>query len=315
MAVAIAAPARADSAASPGTPPPAVVDCYDAASDTVSRVLFGECHGQIVSSAEAKAIAAKHERQLKQALGHTQFGAPNGLHLTSIGTGFYTDDQGHLLTNYHVVEGCGTLTVRIAGNDPIVAKILGFDEHLDLALLQADFEADASAEFPLEEDPVPDPYVAIVGYPDQGLPPLAPFLTPGVLLQDSANVEGTPHLVIHADLRHGNSGGPIFDRHGRVVGMINAKLDTARYFAATGETLTDLGLGIPRRALTDFLGRNNVSHETAGVDRTFDERQLLARAEHFVARVECWNGPSTPAGGDPAPTASSQPQSSSPTAP
>jgi len=309
IATAGAAFADAPAPASSEAPPAAVVYCYDTARDLVARVLLGDCHGKIVTPAEADAINAKHDDRLRQSLSRSDYNTRGGLHLAGIGTGFYTDDEGRLLTNYHVVDDCSALTVRINSDETLQARPLAVDSIVDLALLQVDTQSSTTAEFPPEGTLFTDTFVAVVGFPNQGLPPLEPFLTPGVLLQQTANVGGREHMVIRADLRHGDSGGPIFDREGRVIGIINAKLDTARYFNATGMTVTDIGLGIPRHTVVEFLQRNNATHEESTGAGILDERQILKRASGFVVRVECWRGPSAPAAAQSTGTAAPSPAS------
>jgi serine protease Do len=291
IAAALPAAAHADDSAPPGNgaaPPQAVVYCYEAARGIVSLVLLGECHGKIVSEAEAAAIRDKRENQIKNALTHRAPRSHDGLHMVSLGTGFYTDDSGRLLTNDHVVEGCTVVTVRAGIDDEIPADVLAIDRMLDLALLKADTQTGATAEFPALGAILSDTSVAIVGYPTQGLAPLEPLATPGMVMRNTVNIGGSDHLVMHADLRHGNSGGPILDRLGRVIGMVNAKLDSPAYYSATGLNVTDVGFGIPGRTVVDFLTRNNASHEESygGEALTLDE--ILKRARAFVVRTECW---------------------------
>ncbi len=266
----------------------AVVDCYDAARDTVARVLASECHGKIVSEEEARAIREKRESQVKRALSRRGLGSTDGLRMVSLGTGFYTDDSGHLLTNNHVVDHCNALTARVGIDDEISAQVAAIDAALDLALLKANTETGATAEFPAAGTVLPDTFVAIIGYPDQGLPPLEPLATPGKVLQSAVNIGGSNHIVMRADLRHGNSGGPIFDRLGRVVGIVNAKLNSAAYYSATGLNLTDIGLGIPGRAIVEFLRRNGASHEESRGGEALTLAEILTRARGFVVRIECW---------------------------
>jgi S1-C subfamily serine protease len=300
IAAALLGAVRADETVPPpplnGPPVRAVVNCYDAARDGVARVLVGECHGKVISDDEAQAIIEKRESRLKQALGRRAPGSRDGLHLVSLGTGFYADDRGRLLTNNHVIDGCGEVTVRAdmaSDTDPgrdheIPAHVVAVDMALDLAILQADSQTGATAEFPAAGTMLADTSVAIVGFPDQGLPPLEPLATPGMVLQRSANIAGYEHIVIRADLRHGNSGGPIFDRQGRVIGLVNAKLNSAAYFSATGLTLTDIGLGIPGRAVIEFLRRNDATYEESQGGENLTIAQILQRARSFVVRTECW---------------------------
>src|SRR5579862_1526902 len=293
IAIAAALPAAAhadDSASGNGaSPPQAVVWCYEATREVVSRVLLGECHGKIITDSEAAAIREKRESQIKRALQRRAAGSTEGLHLASLGTGFYIDDSGHLLTNYHVVDDCTVVTVNPGTTDvEISADVVAVDRALDIALVKADTNTGATAEFPAVGTVLAGPSVAIVGYPTQGLPPLDPLATPGFLIENAATIGGVDHIVMRADLRHGNSGGPIFDPQGRVIGMVNAKLDSPAYYRATGLNVTDIGFGIPGRTLIDFLTRNDASHEESRGGEAFTLAEILQRARGFVVRAECW---------------------------
>jgi S1-C subfamily serine protease len=127
--------------------------------------------------------------------------------------------------------------------------------------------------------------VVAVGFPYQGLPTLVPVATPGTLLR--AN-DGLGHIIINANVHHGNSGGPIFDNGGLVIGIVDAKLDVARVFAQTGKQLEDTGVGVAAATVVDFLRRTNTRFHVRDRNAETDARHILELARSFVARAECW---------------------------
>ena len=268
--------------------PPAIVYCYDRGRDAVAQVLVAECQGTVVSEADAQAVTQRRDRKIMEAMtAQPQIGR-DGLRIASLGTAFYVDETGRLLTNYHVVRDCKAVTVLPSSGEEKPARVLTIDAKEDMALLQADTKPRAVAVFRLEEGAGREPAVATVGYPDQGLPPREPIVTSGVLLGVAARGLPEERLVIRADIRKGNSGGPLFDNRGLVIGMVNAKIDTVRLYNETGRDVGDTGFGIPLPTLLEFLRRNDARFHQAKGGEVLDPEQLLRRARQLVVRAECW---------------------------
>ena len=139
---------------------------------------------------------------------------------TATGSGFVIDEEGHVITNAHVVEGADEVRVTIGEDgDPVEAEVVGADPSTDIALLDAD--ADASQLEPLQladsaDLEVGDPVVAI-GNP-LGLDHTA---TAGIVSAldrtiDSPNGFSITHAIqTDAPINPGNSGGPLIDAAGR----------------------------------------------------------------------------------------------------
>jgi putative serine protease PepD len=145
------------------------------------------------------------------------------------GSGFVIDDEGHVLTNDHVVEGASRVRVRAGEDQPFLdARVLGTDPGSDLALLQVEDGAELQ---PLtlgssEDLEVGEPAIAI-GSPFG----LAGSLTTGVISALGRSLTApngftiTGAIQTDAAINPGNSGGPLLDGRGRVIG-INAQIAT-----------------------------------------------------------------------------------------
>jgi putative serine protease PepD len=143
----------------------------------------------------------------------------------AIGSGFVADAAGHVYTNAHVVLGASSVKVAFSNGDSFNAKVLGTDESTDVAVLQVE-GAPASELHPLplgslSSVHVGDPVVAI-GNPlnEQST------ITSGIVSQINRTIDSLkPHQQIYraiqtdAAINHGNSGGPLIDRFGRVIGI------------------------------------------------------------------------------------------------
>jgi len=170
---------------------------------------------------------------------------PGGGGGTATGSGFVIDEQGHIVTNQHVVDDARTAQVRFAGQDEDVqARVVGTDASTDLALLRVDpRQVEDLRPLPLGESDnlrVGEPTIAL-GSPFG----LAGTLTTGVvsaLDRDirSPNGFGIDGVVqTDAAINPGNSGGPLLDANGRVIG-VNAQIQTSGAEANSG-----VGFAVP----------------------------------------------------------------------
>ncbi len=155
------------------------------------------------------------------------------------GSGFVIDDDGHILTNNHVVSGASKVTVKIGDGDTQDAKVVGADPSSDVALLQVG-DTDGLKPLQLGDSSsvhVGDPVVAI-GNPFG----LDSTVTSGIVsaLQREINAPNGFSIsdVIQTDaaINPGNSGGPLLDADGRVIG-INSQIETG------GSSQGSVGIG------------------------------------------------------------------------
>src|SRR5947199_5752534 len=197
-----------DTWAQPATPVPLVVYCYDRERDVVSRELAGACHGTVVNEAEVAAIKARRDQEIARTLAKPAQKGPAGRRLASVGTAFYVNETGRLVTNHHVIADCETVLIRLDGQPQQDAEVLAVDTQHDLALLHASDRSPGFAWFRAGGESGLGGSVVAVGFPNQGLPTLLPVATSGTLLR--AN-DGSGHILFNADGRHGNSGSPILD--------------------------------------------------------------------------------------------------------
>jgi S1-C subfamily serine protease len=200
------------------------------------------------------------------------FGNPFGLPPTdvqrSLGSGFVIDKAGLVVTNYHVVRDARSVYVSFSNNDSMRAEIVGKDAATDVALLKV--VASSRALRPLtfgdsDEVQVGDPVAAIgnpLGYERS--------ITLGIvsaLHRSLTSPGGTPiDRVIQTDavLNRGNSGGPLLNAQGKVIGVSSA--------IATGDTAsgnTGIGFAIPINTVRDVVSqlktRGHVDHPFFGV--------------------------------------------------
>lgn len=153
------------------------------------------------------------------------------MHLfNATGTGFLISNNGHILTNRHVIENGDNLTVTFIVNGNKVtrmASLIYIDKNADLAVLKADIGNLSLKPVPYnfsfgEENLGADVY--ILGYPIPGLMGQNIKLTDGIISSKSGFQDDTTMYQISAPIQPGNSGSPIFNKAGNVIGVAVSSL-------------------------------------------------------------------------------------------
>lgn len=161
----------------------------------------------------------------------------------SSGSGFIISSDGYIVTNYHVVEGASTLTVTLYDGKEYPATVVGYEATNDVALLKIDATGLTAVSIGDSDSLAVGDQVSAIGNP---LGELTYTMTVGYIsaLDRVINTDGTPINMMQTDaaINSGNSGGPLFDSNGNVVGIT-----TAKYSGSTnsGTTIEGLGFAIP----------------------------------------------------------------------
>lgn len=267
-----------------------VVHCLDPERQVVTRRVAGDCAGRIISAEEAAAVKARRADRVRRALEAVPPPVAPGRKRKGIGSGFFVRQDGLLLTNNHVVDNCAVVSVETPAGDHAKAEVLDNDITNDLALLSAEVEAPAAAVFDFASPSASGNRIATVGYPSRGMAPIRPVLTGGLTVSLGDSFAPVSYLPIRAEVRPGNSGGPLIDRFGRVVGVIVAKINTSKIYQETGRLVRGLGFAVNKDLVQRFLDRNDVDYAVADGGKTpvLTEAELLEAARRYVARISCW---------------------------
>ena len=197
------------------------------------------------------------------------FGLPGTEVQRSLGSGFVIDKTGYIVTNYHVVGAAQSVRVSFSNSDSMQAKIVGKDPSTDIALLKV--EASSRALKPLElgnSDTVQvGDQVAAIGNPFGYDRSISAGIV-SALQRSLTSPDGSPiDRVIQTDapLNHGNSGGPLLNAQGRVVGVSSA-IPTSET-GAQGNV--GIGFAIPINTVRDVVAQlkahGHVEHPSLGV--------------------------------------------------
>lgn len=216
---------------------------------------------------------------------------------TAFGSAFFISKDGYLLTNHHVVEDASEVTIMLNDRREIDAKVVGSDERTDVALLKVE-----GSNFPslstgsIDQLKVGQPVLAIG----------SPFgfdysASAGIVSAKSRNMLGetsVPFIQTDVALNPGNSGGPLFNQQGQVVGV------NSRIFSGTGGYM-GLSFSIPidvAMDVADQLKKNGkVTRSYLGVmlqdiDRNLAEAYKLPKPEGSLITQVAPNSPAEKAG-------------------
>jgi S1-C subfamily serine protease len=232
-----------DSSASSGvvTPAPLAQPASDSGDQNTSVHEIYERDAQGVAFISAQVVQSSE----------SVFGLPQQQQSTATGSGFLIDDEGHILTNAHVVEGAKSVTVQLGDRDPQDAEIVGTDPSTDIALLKVD-DTEGVNPLPLGDSTkvqVGDPVVAI-GNPFG----LDRTVTTGIVSALQRQIQAPNGFsisdVIQTDaaINPGNSGGPLIDGAGQVIG-INSQIESQ-----SGGNV-GIGFAVPIKTAVDVVSQ------------------------------------------------------------
>ena len=186
----------------------------------------------------------------------------------ALGSGFVIDKAGHIVTNYHVVEGATEVTVNFSGEDEIDAEIVGTDPSTDIALLKIDSQARALTPIPLANSDVVrvgDSVVAI-GNPFG----LDRTVTAGIVSALQRDIQAPNGFTIgkaiqtDAPINSGNSGGPLLNTRGEVIG-VNSQIRTD----GSGGGNLGIGFAVPintvKQVVHEIMETGKVEHAYVGI--------------------------------------------------
>ncbi len=195
------------------------------------------------------------------------------------GSGSVLDKAGHVLTNYHVVEGANEIRVTLQSGESYEGSVIGFDPPNDMAIVK--INAPAEELFPIELGDSSRLKVGQIVYAIGNPFGLERTMTTGIISSLNRSLPGkagrTMKSMIQLDaaLNRGNSGGPLLDTRGRLIGMNTA------IASSTGEN-TGVGFAIAvdtvRRVVPQLISTGKVTRPEAGISRVYQAEQGLVIA-------------------------------------
>ena len=211
---------------------------------------------------------------------------PKSEHEGSSGTGFFVATDGAVITNAHVVENCGAIRVTASQGATADAKIVARDVRNDLALLGTALTVKKVAAFRASIR-LGEPVEAF-GYPLADVLARSGNFTLGNVSALVGIGEDSRYLQISAPVQPGNSGGPLLDQSGNLVGVVSAKLNALKMMLATnGDIPQNVNFAIKASIVTSFMEANGVAYAAGSATQAIPPADLADQAKAMSAFIEC----------------------------
>lgn len=205
---------------------------------------------------------------------------------SSQGTGFFVSTDGHVLTNDHVIGRCKDISVTRNGMTPVAARLVARDSQNDLALLSTDVRPPSvpalSPRARIGET------IYVYGYPLNGILATTGNFTIGNVTATAGLADDTRQVQISAPVQPGNSGGPLVDSYGNVVGVIVSKLNALKMASITADVAQNVNFAIKAVIAQNFLESNGIDTTAAPrKSEPMDGATIAESAKTFTVRVNC----------------------------
>ncbi len=189
--------------------------------------------------------------------------------------------NGQFVTNHHVVDGCTIL--KIDGNSG--GRVVASDPTRDLALVSIANDSGPIASIRTTRIQLNESITA-AGFPlDGAFTGIA--ITNGTISRLSGLRGDTGEVQISAPVQPGNSGGPLLDVAGNVIGVVSSKLNALKAASLIGDVPQNVNFAINGAALRAFLDAKSVNYKEVSNERELTGVQIAARASAFTVLIEC----------------------------
>jgi S1-C subfamily serine protease len=224
----------------------------------------------------------------------------------STGSGFFVSKLGHIVTNEHVVRQCGSVTVGDNANKQVTASVLETDKRNDLALLRISSTQMASVEtkslisklglklVPLaseglfkSDDVELGEDVLVAGYPYGDIFSNTIKVTKGIVSASKGIGDDRGQFQMDAAVQPGNSGGPIYDENGNIVGVVVAQLNKLKVAKAIGSLPENVNFGIKASTVRQFLTSAGLPTKWSNRTERKSTKELAQIAKNQTVMVVC----------------------------
>jgi S1-C subfamily serine protease len=213
----------------------------------------------------------------------------NGTQLVSSGTGFLVSDTGHVLTNNHVIDGCTRQTFQLRGELAVAAERLATNELTDLALLKTTLSAAAPAQFRNGTGVRLGDEVVVYGFPLLGDLSSQGNLTHGIISALSGLNDDLSRMQMTAQIQPGNSGGPVMDRAGQIIGVVVETANDEYFRRERGAVAQNVNFAIRDSLARSFLDTNNVHYALAAASGPqLSIADIAEGAQRFTGTILCY---------------------------
>ena len=231
---------------------------------------------------QAKAKREAEERRQAEAKRKADAAKKSKLYRVGSGSGFSISRDGLIVTNHHVIDGCSAVAVSDKG-EMYRAIVQSVDERNDLALLKSKLRpTHVFALNPDGTDILREIYVA--GYPFGRMVSNSVKVTKGIVSSLVGLKNNSAQIQIDAPIQVGNSGGPILDSEGRVVGVSVSKLDAFEVMKKKKQIPEGVGFGVKSETLIQVLKSSGArTYKRGGLKTTDDIAKAIRGGTFYIS--------------------------------
>jgi len=204
-----------------------------------------------------------------------------------IGAGVVVTEDGLVLTNHHVAKDCDAIGVRDDAEHNAKAHVVGVDVANDLALLRAERKFARAASFRRGAPLQAGESVTVVGFPLAPLLGFEPNVTFGYISAVGGLRGDASRFQISAPIHKGNSGGPILDQAGQVIGIVTAKLNALAVEKRMGDLPQNISFGVKGEVALAFLESHAAAVRQGADGAKLENTQVAAIGRDVTVLVAC----------------------------
>ena len=195
--------------------------------------------------------------------------------------------EGQVLTNHHVVQECDAHEIIDGSNAVHNATLRASDTQRDLALLTVDKRFTSVARVRSDAAPKLGEAITVVGYPLVNVLGSNPTVGFGHVSSTTGIRNNPAQMQISVPIQRGNSGGPVFDQAGNVIGVVVSKLDALKMAAAAGDLPQNVNFAIRGEVMRAFLENNQVNFPVSRSNSKLENTDIASQGAAVTVRVRC----------------------------
>ena len=226
--------------------------------------------------------------------------------LSTSGSGFFISRSGHIITNHHIVNKCKKVTVGDNAQNQVDTRVIETDRENDLALLKISHFKMASVEskslirklgikiVPLASEGLLRPQdvelgedVLVAGYPYGEFFGDNIKVTKGIVSGSKGLGGDTGQFQMDAAVQPGNSGGPIYDGNGNIVGVVVSQLNKMKFAKSTGSIPENVNFGIKASTVKQFLSASGLPTKSSNRTDRMSTKKLAQIGKNQTVMVVC----------------------------
>ena len=227
----------------------------------------------------AKEFAEKKERVADQSSSERQ--------IQSSGTGFFVDTDGYLVTACHVVEEAKSIVV-ITNNGRFDAKVVAKDNNSDFAILKAQGTMFSSLNIAPSSEVKMGDKVFTIGFPNIDVQGTEAKYTEGSISSLSGINNNFRHFQISVPVQSGNSGGPLMDSNGNVIGIIVSKLSDIQMLLYKGTIPQNVNYAVKSSFVLPYLESIPGIEVSGKTDKAVDKQTAIQKSKNATALILCY---------------------------